>query len=134
MAFSLAVDSPGRRKPRRRGGTIVIAIGVATAALAVIGHSWTELASRVERARMLLAYREDRSFFAVGRPCACIIRPWSAARAKAVPRASSRRDSFSRSPGEQSLIILARCLNGELIAHLSRVRAPVKVGSEKEPR
>ena len=36
------------------------------AELAVIARSRTEPASRVERARMLLAYREDPSFFAVG--------------------------------------------------------------------
>src|SRR5205809_7412983 len=38
-----------------------------TAKLRVIAHSRTEPASRVERARILLAYREDPSFFAVGR-------------------------------------------------------------------
>jgi transposase len=38
-----------------------------TAKLRLIAHSRTELASRVERARILLAYREDPSFFAVGR-------------------------------------------------------------------
>src|SRR5208337_1523022 len=37
------------------------------AALRAIARSRTEAASRVERARMLLAYREDPSFFAVGR-------------------------------------------------------------------
>jgi len=37
------------------------------AALGAIARSRTQPASRVERARMLLAYREDRSFFAVGR-------------------------------------------------------------------
>jgi transposase len=37
------------------------------ARLASIARSRTEAASRVERARMLLAYREDPSFFAVGR-------------------------------------------------------------------
>jgi hypothetical protein len=36
-------------------------------ALRAIARSRTEPASRVERARMLLAYREDPSFFAVGR-------------------------------------------------------------------
>src|SRR5258705_4494529 len=35
-------------------------------ALGAIARSRTEPASRVERARMLLAYREDPSFFAVG--------------------------------------------------------------------
>ena len=37
------------------------------AALGAIARSRTESASRVDRARMLLAYREDGSFFAVGR-------------------------------------------------------------------
>jgi transposase len=37
------------------------------AALGAIARSRTESASRVGRARMLLAYREDASFFAVGR-------------------------------------------------------------------
>ena len=35
--------------------------------LTTIARSRTEPASRVERARMLLAYRDDPSFFAVGR-------------------------------------------------------------------
>ena len=35
--------------------------------LTTIAQSRTEPASRVERARMLLAYRDDPSFFAVGR-------------------------------------------------------------------
>jgi Winged helix-turn helix len=38
-----------------------------TARLGSIAQSRTEPASRVERARILLAYREDPSFFAVGR-------------------------------------------------------------------
>ena len=37
------------------------------AGLVSIARSRTEPASRVERARMLLAYRDDPSFFAVGR-------------------------------------------------------------------
>src|SRR5438552_18367931 len=37
-----------------------------TATLGLIAQSRTEPASRVERARILLAYREDPSFFAVG--------------------------------------------------------------------
>jgi transposase len=37
------------------------------AALTTISRSRTEPASRVERARMLLSYRENSSFFAVGR-------------------------------------------------------------------
>ncbi len=50
----------GRRK------AIELAIGD-LAALGAIARSRTESASRVGRARMLLAYREDPSFFAVGR-------------------------------------------------------------------
>jgi hypothetical protein len=38
-----------------------------TAKLKSMAQSRTEPASRVERARILLAYREDPSFFAVGR-------------------------------------------------------------------
>src|ERR1700685_3160825 len=38
-----------------------------TAKLRLIAQSRTEPASRVERARILLAYREDPSFFAVSR-------------------------------------------------------------------
>src|SRR5271165_3553794 len=50
----------------RRG--IELAIGEEDlAALRAIARSRTEPASRVERAPMLLAYREDASFFAVGR-------------------------------------------------------------------
>jgi hypothetical protein len=41
--------------------------GEDTAKLRLIAQSRTEPASRVERARILLAYREDPSFFAVGR-------------------------------------------------------------------
>jgi transposase len=50
-----------------------------TAKLRSIAQSRTEPASRVERARILLAYREDPSFFAVGRNSDCIIRPSNAA-------------------------------------------------------
>ncbi len=47
---------------------IELAIGAEDlAALGAIARSRTEPASRVERARMLLAYREDPSFFKVGR-------------------------------------------------------------------
>jgi transposase len=47
---------------------IALAIGEEDlAALRAIARSRTEPASRVERARMLLAYRENPSFFAVGR-------------------------------------------------------------------
>ena len=47
---------------------IELAIGEEDLArLVSIARSRTEPASRVERARMLLAYREDPSFFAVAR-------------------------------------------------------------------
>src|SRR5215468_670321 len=47
---------------------IELSLGDAVSAkLRSITHSRTEPASRVERARILLAYREDPSFFAVGR-------------------------------------------------------------------
>ena len=51
-----------------RRQAIELAIGEEDlAALGAIARSRTESASRVERARMLLAYRKDPSFFAVGR-------------------------------------------------------------------
>ena len=47
---------------------IELAIGAEDlAALGAIARSRSEPASRVERARMLLAYRENPSFFKVGR-------------------------------------------------------------------
>src|SRR3979411_3138424 len=47
---------------------IELAVGAGDlASLSAIARRRTERASRVERARMLLAYREDPSFFAVGR-------------------------------------------------------------------
>jgi hypothetical protein len=45
----------------------------------------TEPASRVERARILLAYREERWFFAVGQALGGIIRPCSAALTEPLP-------------------------------------------------
>ena len=48
------------------------------AALGAIARSRTEPASRVERARMLLAYREDPSFLRWRRPWGCTIKPFSA--------------------------------------------------------
>ena len=51
-----------------RRQAIELAIGEEDlAALGAIARSRTEAASRVERARMLLACRDDPSFFAVGR-------------------------------------------------------------------
>ena len=68
---------------RRRA--IELAIGEEDlAALGAIARSRTKSASRVERARMLLAYREDGSFFAVGR---------------AVGRAPSDRPALCRAGG-----------------------------------
>jgi hypothetical protein len=45
---------------------IELAIGEDLATLRAVARSRTEPASRVERAKMLVAYREDPSFFAVG--------------------------------------------------------------------
>ena len=47
-----------------------------TAKLRSIAQSRTEPASRVERALILLAYREDPSFFAVGSPEGRIVIRW----------------------------------------------------------
>ena len=47
-------------------------------ALRAISRSRTEAASRVEQARILLAYRDEPSFFAVGRAVGRIIRLSSA--------------------------------------------------------
>src|SRR3982074_681348 len=47
---------------------VVVVVGVdAAERLIALSRSRTEPASRVERAQMLLAYRENRSFFAVGK-------------------------------------------------------------------
>ena len=68
---------------------IELSLGEAdTAKLRSIAQSRTEPASRVERARILLAYREAPSFFAVGRALGlhhqtvqrCVERPWPKAR------------------------------------------------------
>ena len=57
---------------------IELAIGEkGLAALGAIARSGTEPASRVERARMLLAYRKDASFFAVAQGIGCTIKPFS---------------------------------------------------------
>ena len=48
------------------------------AELGAIARSRTESASRVERARMLLAYREDPSFLRWRRTWGCTIRRFSA--------------------------------------------------------
>src|ERR1700745_559243 len=50
-----------------RGGIELSLEDADGAKLRSIAHSRTEPASRVERARILLAYREDPSFFAIGR-------------------------------------------------------------------
>ena len=49
------------------------------ARLTALSRSRTEPASRVQRAQMLLAYRENPSFFAVGQRVGCIIRRSNAA-------------------------------------------------------
>src|SRR6267142_104112 len=69
LACSLSLDSA--REDEGDGGLAAsdrIGIGEEDlAALRAIARSRTEPASRVGRARMLLAYRENPSFFAVGR-------------------------------------------------------------------
>jgi hypothetical protein len=49
---------------------------VEVAALKEISRSRSEPAIRVQRARILLAYRESLSFFAVGMPWGCTIIPF----------------------------------------------------------
>jgi hypothetical protein len=66
--------------------------------LVSITRSRTEPASRVERARMLLAYREDPSFFAAGRALGCIIRRSSAASSGRWPVVQWRRSTIARGP------------------------------------
>jgi hypothetical protein len=81
-----------------------------TAKLRSIAQSRTEPASRVERARILLAYREDPSFFAVGRALglhhqtvqrAVSNAPWWKAdgRARRSPASWSRAFDHTRSQG-----------------------------------
>jgi transposase len=56
--------------PERAAPRLVVELAIAEedlTKLMAIARSRTEPASRVERARMLLAYRDDPSFFAVGR-------------------------------------------------------------------
>src|SRR3984885_8878896 len=69
-----------------------------TTKLRSIAQSRTEPASRVERARILLAYREDPSFFAVGRLWDCIIRPSSAASSARWLKARWLRSMIARAP------------------------------------
>jgi hypothetical protein len=55
----------------------------------------TELARRVERARILLAYREERWFFAVGQALGGIIRPCSSALTEPWPIVRWRRSTIA---------------------------------------
>ncbi len=55
------------------------------ARLKAIAPSRTEPPTRVDRARMLLAYREEPSFFAVAELSRCIIRLFSAASSGLLP-------------------------------------------------
>ena len=66
------------------------------ARLTAISRSRTEPASRVERAQMLLAYRENPSFFAVGRDLASIIRRSNAASNGRWPMARWRHSMTDR--------------------------------------
>src|SRR5271166_3652275 len=75
------------------------------ARLVSIARSRSEPASRVERARMLLAYRKDPSFFAVGKLWGCIIRRFSAALSGRWPLVQWRRSTIvpGRARSRQSL-------------------------------
>src|SRR5450755_592217 len=66
------------------------------AKLVSIARSRTESASRVERARMLLAYREDPSFFAVGISWGYTIRLSSAALNELWPMAQWLHSTIAR--------------------------------------
>src|SRR5271166_6929497 len=88
---------------RRRG--IELAIGEEElAALRAIARSRTEPARRVERARMLLAYREDPSFFAVSRALGCINRGSNAALSGRWPMARWRRSTICPWPGKEPTV------------------------------
>src|ERR1700693_2804272 len=78
---------------------IELSLGEAdTAKLRSIAQSRTEPASRVERSRILLAYREDPSFLrSVGRSD-CIVRPSSAASSVLGPRARWLRSMIALAP------------------------------------
>ena len=80
---------------------IELSLGEAdTAKLRSIAQSRTEPASRVERARILLAYREDPSFFAVGLHSGCIIKQSSAASSAPWPKARWLRWMIALAPVE----------------------------------
>ncbi len=66
------------------------------AKLIAMGQSRTEPASRVERARVLLAYREEPSFFAVAKRSDCIIRQSSAASSVPWPKVRWQRSMIGR--------------------------------------
>ena len=83
---------------------IELSLGEAdTAKLRSIAQSRTEPASRVERARILLAYREDPSFFAVGRALGCIIKRSSVRRARRAEGPLAALDDRPR-PGREPTI------------------------------
>jgi hypothetical protein len=70
------------------------------AALSAIDRSRTEPANRIERARMLLAYRDEPSFFAVALVGACTIRRSTAVSSGGRwPAVRSRRLTTGHAPG-----------------------------------
>ena len=87
---------------------IELSLGEAdTAKLRSIAQSRTEPASRVERARILLAYREDPSFFAVGRALGLlIIKRSSAASSAPWPKARWLRWMIALAPVESRRSLL----------------------------
>ena len=68
LLYRSRVSKPGVEGHGSVAAAIELSLGDEdTVTLRSIAQSRTEPASRVERARILLAYREDPSFFAVGR-------------------------------------------------------------------
>src|SRR6266436_9706660 len=71
-----------------------------TVTLRSIAQSRTEPASRVERARILLAYREDPSFLRSVGDLDCIIRPFSVASSAPWLKARWLRSTIARAPDQ----------------------------------
>ena len=74
------------------------------AALGAIARSRTEPASRVERARMLLAYREDPSLFKMGRIVGVHHQTVAAMFERALAMVRWRRSMIGRGPGKEPTI------------------------------
>ena len=68
--------------------------------LKAVAWSRTEPAGRVDRAQMLLAYRENPSFFAVARDLGCIIRPSRGPAGRARRSAAARQGAHDHPRGQ----------------------------------